>query len=105
MNLSDIILIAFLFLAGFIFGSIASLITWGFNIGILNRFLSDSIFRNGLSLFLILLNSFLGTMIGFIGIIGFAADENAGEIFPYYVGISVIVSILCTFLYYIFKIR
>jgi hypothetical protein len=54
---------------------------------------------------MILIFSFLGSMIGFMGIIGFAADESAGDIFPYYIGISVLVSILCSIGYYFFKLR
>ena len=105
MNSSDFLLILFLFGAGSIFGIIASLLALALNHWIINQLFVESLFRNGMNLFLVFVSSFLGTMIGFIGVIGFAADENAGEIFPYYTGISLLVSILCTTCYYFLKIR
>jgi hypothetical protein len=105
MNSSDFLLILFLFGAGSIFGIIASLLSLALNHWIINQIFAESFFRNGMNLFLVFVSSFLGTMIGFIGVIGFAADENAGEIFPYYTGISLLVSILCTIIYYFIKVR
>ena len=105
MNSSDFLLILFLFGAGSIFGIIASLLSLALNHWIINQIFAESFFRNGMNLFLVFVSSFLGTMIGFIGVIGFAADENAGEIFPYYTGISLLVSILCTTSYYFMRIR
>lgn len=105
MNSSDFLLILFLFGAGSIFGLIASLLSLALNHWIINQIFAESFFRNGMNLFLVFVSSFLGTMIGFIGVIGFAADENAGEIFPYYTGISLLVSILCTIIYYFIKVR
>lgn len=105
MNPSDLLLIGFLFLVGVIFGFIASVFTGVFNHFLINRFLTESILRNGINVFLISISSFLGSMFGFIRVIGFAADENAGEIFPYYFGISILVSILCSIGYYLIRIR
>ena len=58
------------------------------------------IFRIILNLFFVVLFSFLSSMIGLLTILGFAADENAGDIFPYYLSISFIVCVLNTVTYY-----
>ena len=105
MNIPNLIVVLFLFAAGCVFGVIASFLTGTFNHLVINKFMNESLFRNVINLFLILVFSFLGSMIGFMGIIGFAADESAGDIFPYYIGISVLVSILCSIGYYFFKLR
>jgi hypothetical protein len=44
-------------------------------------------------------------MIGFVGILGFAADENAGDIFPYYLSIAFLAAIVCTSCYYFLRLR
>ncbi len=105
MNPSDFLIYLFLFGVGSLCGLIASAVVGVFNHWVINSIFSESLFRNLLSLFLILIFSFLGSMIGFVGILGFAADENAGDIFPYYLSIAFLVAIVCTSGYYFLRLR
>lgn len=105
MNLSDILIYLIFLGVGGISGIIVSILSGVFSHFVINQIFSESFSRMILNLVLVFISSYLGSMIGLLGIIGFAADENAGEIFPYYLGISLLVSILCTVSYYFIRIR
>ncbi|MBK7054432.1 MAG: hypothetical protein IPH52_05170 [Leptospiraceae bacterium] len=66
MNIPNLIVMLFLFAAGSAFGVIASFLTGTFNHLVINKFMNESLFRNMINLFLILVFSFLGSMIGFM---------------------------------------
>ena len=88
MNYSDILIILFIFFVGSITAAIGTALTGLINHFLINKFLNESTFRIILSLFLVSFASFVSSFIGMIGILGFAADENAGEIIPYFIRIK-----------------
>lgn len=54
MNIPNLIVMLFLFAAGSAFGVIASFLTGTFNHLVINKFMNESLFRNMINLFLIL---------------------------------------------------
>ena len=100
MNYSDLLILLFIFIIARFSGAIGTIFTGLINKFLINQFLTESIFRIILNLFFVVLFSFLSSMIGLLTILGFAADENAGDIFPYYLSISFIVCVLNTVTYY-----
>lgn len=101
----EIVLFLIFILIGSIGASISSIVFWAINKWIINNLLSESIFRILLNLLMIGIPAFLGSMLALILIIGFAADENAGEIFPYYIGVSIGISFISMGIYYYVMIR
>ena len=100
MNSSDLLLICILIFVGGFFASIGTLLTAVFIHFVINYFLEVTLFRKILSLLIILFSTFVSSIVGFVAFIGFAADENAGEIVPYYFTISLGVSLINTSLFY-----
>lgn len=105
MNYSDLLILLFIFIIASFSGAVGTFFTGLINIFLINQFLAESAFRINFNLFFVFVFSFLSSMTGLLTILGFAGDENAGEIFPYYLGISIIVCILCTIVYYIIRIK
>lgn len=88
--------------AGTVGALIGNGIAYGINHWMVDKLLDDSIIRIIINLFITGCFSFFGAFISLIFIIGFAADENAGAIVPYYVWISVGLAVVSMLLYYQF---